>query len=78
MRDSGARRCGHAENGFFGVVHGALLVGEWHWVIQVLHLLVGMLLLGQAEQLGRIAQAGRTARTGGVPAGPVGVPLSVA
>ena len=64
----------------FGVMHGALVVGDWHWVIQVLHLLVGMLLLGQAEQLGRIAQAGRAVRTGGAPAGQVSVtvPLSVA
>ena len=35
----------------FGVVHGGILQGEWHWVIQVLHLLVGVVAIGQVESL---------------------------
>ena len=37
----------------FGVVHGGILRGEWHWVIQVLHLAVGLAALGQAETLAK-------------------------
>ena len=32
---------------------GLLVTGTWHWTIQVLHLLVGLAAVGQAEVLGR-------------------------
>jgi hypothetical protein len=34
-----------------GMTQAALLPGQWHWVIQVLHLLVGMGAVGQGEGL---------------------------
>jgi hypothetical protein len=35
----------------FGVTQDQLLVGDAHWVIKVLHLLVGLAAIGQAEGL---------------------------
>jgi hypothetical protein len=35
----------------FGLNQGLLLTGNWHWTIQVLHLLVGVAAIGQAEAL---------------------------
>lgn len=37
-----------------GLTQVNLLTGGWHWVIQVLHLLVGLGAIGLAEQLGRM------------------------
>ena len=37
----------------FGLTQTRLLTGDAHWVIQVLHLLVGLVAIGQAEGLGR-------------------------
>ncbi|MBI3972492.1 MAG: hypothetical protein HY332_14525 [Chloroflexi bacterium] len=37
----------------FGLTQSGMLVGPWHWVIQVAHLLVGMGAMGQAEGLAR-------------------------
>jgi hypothetical protein len=39
-----------------GLTQGRLLTGDVHWVIQVLHLLVGLGAIGQAEGLGRRAR----------------------
>ena len=36
-----------------GLVQGRLLTGDAHWVIQVLHLLVGVSAIAQAEGLGQ-------------------------
>jgi hypothetical protein len=36
-----------------GVTQDMLLTGDAHWVIQVLHLLVGLAAIGMAEGLGR-------------------------
>jgi len=36
----------------FGAVHVNLLPGRAHWVIQVLHLLVGLAAIGMGDQLG--------------------------
>src|SRR5215470_474436 len=36
-----------------GLVQGQLLTGDAHWVIQVLHLLVGVSAIAQAEGLGQ-------------------------
>jgi hypothetical protein len=33
----------------FGMVQAAILPGELHWIVQVLHLLVGLAAMGQAE-----------------------------
>lgn len=42
----------------FGAVQMRLMVGSAHWVIQVLHLLVGMAALGMGDQLGtRLSRA---------------------
>jgi hypothetical protein len=35
----------------FGLTQDMILVGNLHWIIQVLHLLVGVAALGQAENL---------------------------
>ena len=43
----------------FGMVQGGLLPGPHHWVIRVLHLVVGVAAIGQAEVLaGRMKRAG--------------------
>jgi hypothetical protein len=34
-----------------GVTQGRLLPGSWHWLIQVLHLLVGLAAIGLATDL---------------------------
>jgi hypothetical protein len=36
----------------FGLVQTAILPGDLHWIIQVLHLLVGLAAMGQAETIG--------------------------
>jgi hypothetical protein len=36
-----------------GLTQGMLLVGSGHWLVQVLHLLVGLAAIGQAEGLGQ-------------------------
>jgi hypothetical protein len=35
----------------FGLVQTSILPGDLHWIIQVLHLLVGLAALGQAESI---------------------------
>lgn len=45
-----------------GLTQDRLLVGGWHWTIQVLHLLVGLGAMGQGEGL-----AMRMRRAGSVP-----------
>jgi hypothetical protein len=37
----------------FGLTHDSILTGGWHWLIQVIHLLLGISAVGQAEALGR-------------------------
>lgn len=50
---------------YFGLTHGQLLPGSAHWIIQVLHLLVGVATVGLGEWLGaRVKQS----RSGGVAA----------
>jgi hypothetical protein len=44
-----------------GVAQGQLLVGAAHWVIQALHLLVGLAAIGMAEGLGRQIRQSRSA-----------------
>jgi hypothetical protein len=36
----------------FGLVQAGILPGELHWIVQVLHLLVGLAAMGQAEAIG--------------------------
>lgn len=36
-----------------GLMHGRLMTGSSHWMMRVLHLLVGMAAMGQAEGLAR-------------------------
>ncbi|MEJ3658486.1 hypothetical protein WEH80_36560 [Actinomycetes bacterium KLBMP 9759] len=43
----------------FGIAQADMLVGPWHWVIQVVHLLMGLIALGTADAL---AKHLRTAR----------------
>lgn len=51
----------------FGLNHDSLLTGSWHWTIQVLHLLLGIATIGQAEGMGA-----RIKRAGPAPAAPAG------
>ena len=45
-----------------GLTQGQILTGDAHWVIQVLHLLVGLSAIAQAEGLGqRIRRSARAA-----------------
>ncbi len=57
----------------FGVVHGGILMGDWHWVIQVLHLLVGLALIGQTEALAVRIRRRESRVDLPIVAGPVGV-----
>jgi hypothetical protein len=36
-----------------GVMQGAILQGDLHWIVQVAHLLVGMVAMGMAHGLAR-------------------------
>jgi hypothetical protein len=48
-----------------GLTHDSILTGGWHWVIQVVHLLLGLGAVGMAEGLGRrIKQAAPAAAPG--------------
>lgn len=44
-----------------GVTQDRLLPGSAHWLIQILHLLVGLGAIGQAENLARRIKAGQSA-----------------
>jgi len=44
----------------FGMTHARLLPGSQHWIIQVLHLIVGMLAVGMSEGLARAINWRRT------------------
>lgn len=44
----------------FGIMHPTLLAGALHWIIQVLHLVVGIVALGLID---RLAGAGRARRS---------------
>ena len=47
----------------FGAVHMRLMPGSPHWVIQVLHLLIGIAALGMGDQLGvRLSRTAYLAR----------------
>ena len=45
---------------FLGMTQDRLLVGNAHWIIKLLHLLVGMAALGLAESLAARAKEART------------------
>ena len=47
----------------FGAVQASMMPGRAHWVVQVLHLIVGIAALGMGDQLG--AQLSRTAYKAG-------------
>src|SRR5262245_29992683 len=49
-----------------GLLQGELLPGDSHWVVQVLHLLVGMIGIGLAERLAARIKRVTAAREGGV------------
>jgi len=36
-----------------GLVQGDLLTGDWHWIVQVLHLVIGVGAIGMGENLAR-------------------------
>jgi hypothetical protein len=40
-----------------GLTQENILVGGWHWVVQVLHLLIGLGAIGLAERLGSMIKA---------------------
>jgi hypothetical protein len=35
----------------FGMAQAGILVGRWHWIIRVIHLLMGLVALGVADRL---------------------------
>lgn len=43
----------------FGMVQSEILVGEWHWIVRVLHLLMGLIALGTADALAKHVLATR-------------------
>ena len=46
---------------YFGLIHAALMSGEFHWVVQTLHLTIGILTIGLGHMAAaryRKAQAG--------------------
>jgi hypothetical protein len=48
----------------FGMAQSSILIGPLHWIIQVVHLLMGLIALGTADALSRhilMARAGRSA-----------------
>ena len=45
----------------FGLTQEQILPDTGHWVVQILHLLVGIGAVGQAENIGRRLRQGRTA-----------------
>ena len=46
-----------------GLTQEGLLTGSWHWVIQVVHLMVGVGAIGIAEQLARRIKSAAAAPT---------------
>jgi hypothetical protein len=44
-----------------GMKQASLLVGDFHWIVQVIHLLVGVGAIGQAERLASSIRARRPA-----------------
>ncbi|HET7465409.1 MAG TPA: hypothetical protein VFL29_01970 [Candidatus Dormibacteraeota bacterium] len=47
---------------FFGLVQDRVLEGDWHWTIQVLHLVVGMSLAGFGQALMLLIHRRQTAK----------------
>lgn len=45
---------------YLGMTQAAMLPGEFHWVVQVTHLLVGLIAMGLAERLAREVQRRRS------------------
>ena len=44
----------------FGLTQTRIFPGSFHWIVQVLHLLVGVAAVGQAENLARRIREGQT------------------
>ena len=42
---------------WLGLNQSGILTGPWHWVVQVVHLLVGLAAVGQAERLASLIAA---------------------
>jgi hypothetical protein len=42
---------------WLGLNQSGILTGQWHWVVQVVHLLVGLAVVGQAERLATLVLA---------------------
>ncbi len=51
-----------------GATHAQILPGDWHWVVRVVHLLVGLAAIGQA---GMLAQRIKARRHHGGPVGQI-------
>jgi hypothetical protein len=54
---------------YFGMTQSQLLPGDLHWVVQVAHLLVGVVAMGLADRLARGTQARLAHRAAAAPAG---------
>lgn len=48
----------------FGLRQAEMLVGPWHWIIQVTHLLMGLIALGTADSLAKHVLTARTTTAG--------------
>jgi hypothetical protein len=42
---------------WLGLNQSGILTGDWHWIVQVVHLLVGLGAVGQAERLATLVAA---------------------
>lgn len=47
-----------------GLTQEGLLAGDWHWTIQVLHLLIGLGAIGMGENLARLIHAAGSRQVG--------------
>lgn len=47
-----------------GLTQEGLLTGNWHWTVQILHLLIGVGAIGMGENLARRIQEANPARAG--------------
>jgi hypothetical protein len=46
----------------FGYTHVGLLTGGWHWIVQVIHLLIGVGAIGLGERLAHATKGTAGAR----------------
>lgn len=60
----------------FGLAHAAILVGPMHWIVRVVHLLMGIAALGLADRLARGLMRARGAAPGVARTGEAGASMT--